>query len=55
VPSTEAAEDLGYDLSDTRGLPSALLAMLPTGPDLSPADAIAGRATTSTAPGCTSH
>ncbi|MGW3284596.1 type VII secretion protein EccB [Streptomyces sp. NPDC001002] len=55
VPSAEAAADLGYDLSDARGLPSALLGMLPTGPDLSPANAIAGRATTSTAPGCTAR
>ncbi|WP_089101312.1 type VII secretion protein EccB [Streptomyces hyaluromycini] len=52
VPSAAAAQDLGYDLSAARGLPSALLAMLPTGPDLSPQSAIAGEATAGTAPGC---
>ncbi|MFD8818715.1 type VII secretion protein EccB [Streptomyces sp. NPDC059627] len=55
VPSAAAAQDLGYDLSDARGLPAALLAMLPTGPDLSPQHAIAGQAATSTAPGCTTR
>ncbi|HEY5834690.1 type VII secretion protein EccB [Streptomyces sp.] len=35
ISSREAAEALGYDLTAARGVPSPLLNMLPTGPDLS--------------------
>lgn len=45
LPSKEAATALGYDLSAARGLPSPLLNMLPTGPDLSSDAALAGRST----------
>jgi hypothetical protein len=36
VPTTAALTALGYTASDERGLPAAMLAMLPTGPDLNP-------------------
>ncbi|MFE8950250.1 type VII secretion protein EccB [Streptomyces sp. NPDC007856] len=52
VPSTDAAKDLGYDLAAAQGLPASLLAMLPTGPDLSPAAAAAGTATATGVPSC---
>ncbi|MFJ5266782.1 type VII secretion protein EccB [Streptomyces sp. NPDC088387] len=52
VPTSQAAEALGYDLTAARGLPSTLLSMLPTGPDLSQDNAVAGRTVSSTAPGC---
>ncbi|MFI8093715.1 type VII secretion protein EccB [Streptomyces sp. NPDC086080] len=41
-----AATALGYGTGDARRLPAHLLAMLPTGPDLDPAAAMAGRAGT---------
>ncbi|MFF9488134.1 type VII secretion protein EccB [Streptomyces sp. NPDC014676] len=43
VPSGTAAEALGYDLTRAQKLPSPLLDMLPTGPDLSPGSAQSGR------------
>lgn len=46
VVSAEAATALGYDAGDTRRLPGYLLTMLPTGPDLDRAEAVAGRART---------
>ncbi|MEV7289974.1 type VII secretion protein EccB [Streptomyces sp. NPDC093252] len=52
IPTPQAAAALGYDLTKARGLPSNLLAMLPTGPDLSPQSALAGQPVISTAPGC---
>jgi type VII secretion protein EccB len=52
VPDAKAALALGYDMGRARGLPSPLLAMLPTGPDLSPANALAGRSAMSATPGC---
>ncbi|MCZ9343218.1 type VII secretion protein EccB, partial [Streptomyces sp. TRM76130] len=43
VPSGTAAEALGYDLTRAQRLPSPLLDMLPTGPDLSLGSARSGR------------
>ncbi|WP_329133367.1 type VII secretion protein EccB [Streptomyces sp. NBC_01476] len=54
IPSATAAKALGYDLDAARGLPSPLLAMVPTGPDLSPANAVQGRADSTGTPGCSS-
>ncbi|MFI0719633.1 type VII secretion protein EccB [Streptomyces sp. NPDC021224] len=53
VPDAQAAEALGYDRAAARGVPAPLLAMLPTGPDLSPRDALAGRAETTGGSTCT--
>ncbi|WP_046731020.1 type VII secretion protein EccB [Streptomyces humi] len=52
VPTASAATDLGYDLSAADGLPAALLNMLPTGPDLSPASAATGHPATTGTPTC---
>lgn len=52
IPSAKAAEALGYRFSAARGLPAALLAMVPTGPDLSPQSALLGRADVSGSPDC---
>lgn len=52
LPDAQAAAALGYDLSAARGVPAPLLAMLPTGPDLSPQDALAGRAQTTAGASC---
>jgi hypothetical protein len=52
IPTTAAAQALGYDLNAARGLPSPLLDMLPTGPDLSTDNASAGLSTVSAAPVC---
>ncbi|MGW2015251.1 type VII secretion protein EccB [Streptomyces sp. NPDC001927] len=52
VASGAAASALGYADATSEGLPSLLLAMLPTGPDLSPEAAERGVAVT-TAPRCT--
>ncbi len=52
VPSAEAAQDLGYDLSAADGLPAPLLNMLPTGPDLSPQAAASGVARSTGTPVC---
>ncbi|MFE6281207.1 type VII secretion protein EccB [Streptomyces sp. NPDC057877] len=43
VPNEEALTALGYSAGQARGMPSPLLAMLPTGPDLSPRAAVTGR------------
>ncbi|MGW2836176.1 type VII secretion protein EccB [Streptomyces sp. NPDC001493] len=51
VGSKEALTALGWTESDARGLPSPLLAMLPTGPDLSP-QAATGQVPSSTARAC---
>ncbi|KAB1140866.1 type VII secretion protein EccB [Streptomyces luteolifulvus] len=52
VAGDEALTALGYSAQDARALPSPLLAMLPTGPDLSP-DAASGATTPRiTAPDC---
>ncbi|WP_327167291.1 type VII secretion protein EccB [Streptomyces subrutilus] len=52
VVGADALTALGYAPGQARGLPSPLLAMLPTGPDLSPQAAAAGRGTATAAP-CT--
>ncbi|MFF2525165.1 type VII secretion protein EccB [Streptomyces liangshanensis] len=49
--SGRALTALGYTQAQAQGLPSPLLAMLPTGPDLSPEAAAAGRGV-GTAPPC---
>ncbi|MFD7745727.1 type VII secretion protein EccB [Streptomyces sp. NPDC059698] len=52
VTTAEGLAALGYDEGRARGLPAPLLAMLPTGPDLSEEAAALGR-NTNTAPRCT--
>nr|BFD87992.1 type VII secretion protein EccB [Streptomyces sp. Xyl84] len=52
LPSADAAKDLGYDLAAAEGLPAALLNMLPTGPDLSPASAATGHVSVTGTPTC---
>jgi type VII secretion protein EccB len=47
IMAKDAADALGYDLSAARGLPSPLLNMLPTGPDLSTQNAATGVSTVS--------
>ncbi|MEU3185080.1 type VII secretion protein EccB [Streptomyces sp. NPDC006923] len=49
VASESAMAALGYTESQAQGLPAPLLAMLPTGPDLTPEAAATGRATTTAA------
>ncbi|MER8235784.1 type VII secretion protein EccB [Streptomyces sp. NPDC094049] len=51
VPSADSLKALGYTTGQARRLPSSLLSMLPTGPDLTASAAISGRATV-TAPPC---
>lgn len=51
VPDEEALQALGHSSTPATALPSLLLSMLPTGPDLTGKDATAGRATV-TAPRC---
>ncbi|MFJ5225925.1 type VII secretion protein EccB [Streptomyces sp. NPDC088400] len=51
VGSADALAAFGYSEGQARGLPSPLLAMLPTGPDLTPEAAALGRSGT-TAPRC---
>ncbi|MGW1718128.1 type VII secretion protein EccB [Streptomyces sp. NPDC002156] len=51
VPTDAALTALGYTAAQAQGLPSSLLAMVPTGPDLSAEGAARGRAVT-TAPAC---
>ncbi|HEY5833939.1 type VII secretion protein EccB [Streptomyces sp.] len=46
VPGADAAKALGYESVIPQALPSPLLSMLPTGPDLSPATAAYGKAVT---------
>ncbi|MFB7212253.1 type VII secretion protein EccB [Streptomyces sp. NPDC056255] len=50
--SRAAQRALGYDGASVQALPSPLLAMLPSGPDLSPEAAAAGRGVGTTAPSC---
>lgn len=52
IPSEAAAAALGYDLTAAQALPSPLLSMVPTGPDLSPEAAKAGRSEAAGAPNC---
>jgi type VII secretion protein EccB len=51
VPDEKALQALGHASASATALPSLLLSMLPTGPDLTETDAAAGRATL-TAPRC---
>ncbi|MFI5635344.1 type VII secretion protein EccB [Streptomyces sp. NPDC051664] len=55
IASDTAAKALGYDPAGARGIPSPLLAMLPTGVDLSQPDALQGQATTTNASGCATN
>ncbi|MCK8678155.1 MULTISPECIES: type VII secretion protein EccB [Streptomyces] len=50
VADQESLAALGYGTGQARGLPSPLLAMLPTGPDLSTTAAVTGRSATTAAP-----
>ncbi|MES4904185.1 MULTISPECIES: type VII secretion protein EccB [unclassified Streptomyces] len=51
LPTADSLKALGYSEGEAQALPSSLLAMLPTGPDLTPQAASAGRSK-STAPQC---
>ncbi|OON81111.1 type VII secretion protein EccB [Streptomyces tsukubensis] len=51
LPSQEGLKALGYTETRAQGLPSSLLSMIPTGPDLTPEAATTGHAKT-TAPKC---
>lgn len=51
LPAADSLKALGYSEGEARALPSSLLAMLPTGPDLTPQAASAGRSNSS-APRC---
>lgn len=50
VPTAKSLEALGYTTDQAQRLPSSLLSMLPTGPDLTPAAAMAGRSKATTTP-----
>ncbi|WP_327372475.1 type VII secretion protein EccB [Streptomyces sp. NBC_01216] len=52
IATDEALAALGYSAGQARGIPSPLLAMLPTGPDLSPAAAVTGGNSRATAAPC---
>ncbi|MFF5158009.1 type VII secretion protein EccB [Streptomyces sp. NPDC000348] len=52
VPSRAALEALGYASGDVVALPSPLLSMLKSGPDLAPGAAAQGRTAPSTPPSC---
>lgn len=52
VPSKAALEALGHTTAEVRALPSPLLSMLPTGPDLDPAAATGETAPHTTRPVC---
>ncbi|MFC8714350.1 type VII secretion protein EccB [Streptomyces sp. NPDC057197] len=52
LPGADAAKALGYDLGAAEGLPGAVLDMLPTGPDLSPASAATGKVSVTGTPAC---
>lgn len=49
LPSQESLKALGYTEARAQGLPSALLSMIPTGPDLTPEAASSGQAKTTAA------
>ncbi|MGI5404624.1 type VII secretion protein EccB [Streptomyces sp. CA-135486] len=51
IATADAVKALGYEKAEVLGLPSLLLAMLPSGPDLSPRAAEQGRSS-ATAPRC---
>jgi hypothetical protein len=50
VSDTASLAALGYGTGQARGLPSPLLAMLPTGPDLGRQAAVAGRGRSTAVP-----
>jgi hypothetical protein len=50
VPTAKSLEALGYTAGQAQRLPSSLLSMLPTGPDLTPAAAVSGRGKPTTPP-----
>ncbi|MEU5834900.1 type VII secretion protein EccB [Streptomyces diacarni] len=50
VPTADALKALGYTTSQAQRLPSSLLSMLPTGPDLTPSAAESGRSKATTPP-----
>ncbi|MEH0472531.1 type VII secretion protein EccB [Streptomyces sp. B21-097] len=52
VPSRDALKSLGYGDEDVVALPSPLLSMLRSGPDLDPRAAAAGRSAGTTPPAC---
>ncbi|MFJ3492514.1 type VII secretion protein EccB [Streptomyces sp. NPDC086091] len=52
IATDKALAALGYSTGQARGVPSPLLAMLPTGPDLSPAAAVTGGSGRTTAAPC---
>ncbi|MGW0792668.1 type VII secretion protein EccB [Streptomyces sp. NPDC002911] len=53
IPTGKDAETLGYDLAaQAHAVPSSLIRMVPTGPDLSPAAAAAGRSSVAGTPQC---
>jgi hypothetical protein len=52
IPTDASAQALGYQMSAAVALPSQLLAMLPTGPDLSQEAAAAGRSSVAAGPAC---
>ncbi|WP_055550815.1 type VII secretion protein EccB [Streptomyces sp. NBRC 110028] len=51
VPTAKSLEALGYTTGQAQRLPSSLLSMLPTGPDLTPTAAVSGRGQ-ATSPPC---
>ncbi|MET8635069.1 type VII secretion protein EccB [Streptomyces sp. NPDC004096] len=52
VPTAAALQALGYAQGDVEALPSPLLSMLPSGPDLSQQAAVGGTGAVTTPPGC---
>lgn len=50
VPSADALQALGYTIGQAQRLPSSLLSMVPTGPDLTSSAAMSGRAKATTPP-----
>jgi type VII secretion protein EccB len=52
IPTSDALKDLGFSQSDAESLPSPLLAMMPSGPDLNPQAAMGAAAPSVTATGC---
>ncbi|MGW0925172.1 type VII secretion protein EccB [Streptomyces sp. NPDC002755] len=52
IPTDDDAQALGFDRSQAQALPSPLLTMLPTGPDLSKEAALAGRSEATGTPEC---
>ncbi|MEU0949405.1 type VII secretion protein EccB [Streptomyces canus] len=55
IPTDADAKALGFTQSASQSLPSPLLNMLPTGPDLTQQAALAGRSTAEGTPSCSKH